>query len=221
MELRVETHCHTYVSDGSASPEALLRSAEKKKIDVIAVTDHGSFRGSVLAHKYARLIGSPVSVIFATEAYTSWGDILVYCTAPLPEPLPRDPFELRDLASAYNCLMTAPHPFHPFMPGVKGKLYEAPQVFDMVEVWNGRSMVMFNLLAFRAAKKLGKPGISGSDAHVPSAVGTAPSLVYASSASPEDVLEAMRKGKALPTLGIYSLPNLFRDAAWSIYRKIG
>ncbi|MCX8196616.1 MAG: PHP domain-containing protein [Acidilobaceae archaeon] len=220
MELRVETHCHTYVSDGSASPEALLKSAEKKRLDAIAVTDHRTFRGSVLTQKYAKLVDSRVSVILATEAYTSWGDVLVFCPSPLPEPLPRDPFELRDLAVQGNCVTAAPHPFHPFMPSVKGKLYEAPQLFDAVEVWNGRSMVMFNLLAMRAAKRLGKPGIAGSDAHVPSAVGTAPTIVYAPSARPEDVLEAMRKGKVLPTLGIYSLPNLFRDAAWSIYKKV-
>lgn len=220
MEILTETHCHSLVSDGLAGPDELVRTAEKKGLRALAVTDHTTFRGSALARRFARLYDSKVTVIYATEAYTSWGDILVYCESPLPEPLPRDPLELRDLARANNCVTAAPHPFHPYMPSVREKLMERPDVFDLVEVWNGRSLPIFNVRAIRAARTLGKPAISGSDAHVPAGLGVSPARIVTGGERLEDILEAMRKGSIIPTVGIYGLRALIQDAAWSLFRAI-
>ena len=219
MGLLFETHCHSYVSDGVGSPELLVRIAASKGIRVISVTDHDTFRGSVLAWRAARYLGLDVLVIYGAEVLTNWGDILVYCLEPLRDPLPYNALELRDLASSNNCLLVAPHPFQPLLPSVGRMLVREPRVFDAVEVWNGKSIPVTNIPAILYAKKLGKPAISGSDAHVPSAVGVSPTVLEHAE-KPEEVLEAMRKGLVKPKIGIPSLRTLLEDIAWSIYRRI-
>lgn len=51
-----ETHSHSYVSDGAGSPELLVRVAASKGIRVLAVTDHDTFRGSILAWRASKAL---------------------------------------------------------------------------------------------------------------------------------------------------------------------
>ena len=215
-----ETHCHSYVSDGAGSPEMLVRVAASRGIRVLAVTDHDTFRGSILAWRASKALGLGVSVIYGSEVLTEWGDVLVYCLEPLREPLPRRVEDLRDLADSSNCILVAPHPFHPFMPSVGFRMINGSRFFDAVEVWNGKSIPVFNIPAIVYAKRIGKPAISGSDAHVPSAVGETPTIVYSRTEKPEDVLEAVRRGLTKPTVRIASLKSIVEDIAWSIYRRV-
>jgi len=215
-----ETHCHSYVSDGVSSPELLVRIAFKRGVNVLSVTDHDTFKGSILAWRASRVLGLDVTVIFGVEVLTSWGDVLVYCCEPLGEPLPKVIEELWDLASNSNCILTAPHPFHPFMPSVGLKLVSGARFFNAIEVWNGKSIPVFNIPAIIYAKRLGKPSVSGSDAHVPSAIGDTPTIVYARSSKPEDILEALRRGYVRPTIKMFNMKAFIDDMAWSIYRRV-
>ncbi len=215
-----ETHCHSYVSDGVGSPELLVRIAASRGIRILSVTDHNTFRGSILAWRASRALGLGVTVVYGAEVLTNWGDVLVYCIEPLGEPLPTSLEELRDKAIEGNCVLVAPHPFHPFMPSVGLRLVNGASFFDAVEVWNGKSIPIFNVPALLYARRLGKPGVSGSDAHVPSAIGETPTIVYANPDKPEDVLEAIRKGRANPTIRLASLKSIIEDVAWSIFRRL-
>ena len=40
-----DLHCHTVFSDGSTDVKDLLRAAERKGLDGIAITDHDTFEG--------------------------------------------------------------------------------------------------------------------------------------------------------------------------------
>jgi predicted metal-dependent phosphoesterase TrpH len=215
-----ETHCHSYVSDGAASPELLVRVASSRGVRILSVTDHDTFRGSTLAWRASRALGLDVTVVYGAEVSTTWGDVLVYCLEPMREPLPVDVWELRDEAVKHNCVIAAPHPFHPFMPSVGFRLLRNGGLFDAIEVWNGKSIPVFNIPAIIYARRYGKPAFSGSDAHVPSAVGETPSIVYSKTEKPEDVLEALRRGLVKPTVKLMSLRALVEDIAWSVYRRI-
>lgn len=214
-----ETHCHSYVSDGVGSPELLVKLAVRRGIKVLSLTDHDTFRGSVLASRVSQALGVDIIIVYGAEVLTSWGDILVYCSEPLREPLPRDPMVLRDLANDNNCVLIAPHPFQPLMPSVGLRIREQG-FFDGVEVWNAKSPSMFNIPAIIYARRLGKPGLSGSDAHVPSALGLAPTKLNSDVVNVDDVLEAIRRGHVKPTISLPKLRSILEDIAWSLYRRV-
>ncbi len=219
LVLVFEPHCHSYVSDGVSSPEGLVRRARLRGVDVLAVTDHDTFRGSLLASRVSQLYD--VIVVFGAEVSTVWGDVLVFCPEPLGEPLPRDVFVLRDEASRNNCVLVAAHPFHvPIMPSVGVMLLRFPSVFDAVEVWNAKGLPVFNIPAIMAARRFGKPGVSGSDCHVPSALGVAPTLVEPVGGGVDGVVEAIVKGRVVPTVGFMGFRAVLEDLAWSIYRRV-
>ena len=51
----VDLHTHSNISDGSHSPEMLVRAAVEKGIHTLALTDHDSMDGLSLAEKTAAM----------------------------------------------------------------------------------------------------------------------------------------------------------------------
>lgn len=95
-----------------------------------------------------------------------------------------------------------------------------PGLFDAVEVWNPRSVPVFNIPAMIHARRLGSPATSGSDAHVIEELGTAPILMEWAPSSVDDVLDAIRRGRVRPT---YRLPGpraYIAAASWAIRRRL-
>lgn len=45
MKERIDLHCHTCYSDGSYTPEEVVRMAKKRNLRAIAITDHDTIRG--------------------------------------------------------------------------------------------------------------------------------------------------------------------------------
>ncbi len=215
---RAEIHLHTTASDGSMTPEEAVRLARRLGLAALAVTDHDTFRGSSLASRASRILGGP-PVVHGNEVRTDHGDILVYC----PEPHPATPKVLDDLvdwARERSCITVAAHPYHPGRMSIGRALSRYIDRLDAVEVWNSRGIPLLNLPAIRAAEKYGKPGTSGSDAHVPQEVATAPVILPEPPRGPEDVIEWIRKGKVRPTLGLPRLRAIPWIIAWSMARRL-
>jgi len=72
----LETHSHTYHSDGAMSPEQMVEWAIAYGFTAIAVTDHNNIKGGLEAKKYAEKKGyneSTILVIPGVEyTYVSW-----------------------------------------------------------------------------------------------------------------------------------------------------
>ncbi len=218
--LKAETHCHTTSSDGRHPPDQVVLEANKKGLDFLAVTDHNTFRGAVLAQRVVKLRGleKPI-VIPGNEVRTTKGDVLVLCEKPLSK-IKKDPWDLRDLADENNCVMIAAHPYAVIEPAVRDFIKEAPDLFDAIEVWNATNLPFLNSKAARVAKELGKPGTAGSDAHVKEEIGSAYTLVYTDENSVESFLEAVRKGNIRPVKGLPSLTAVLAHLAWGVKRRI-
>ncbi|MEB3772064.1 MAG: PHP domain-containing protein [Desulfurococcales archaeon] len=197
-----------------------MLEANKKGLDFLAVTDHNTFRGAVLAQRAVKLRGleKPV-VIPGNEVRTTKGDVLVLCEKPLSK-IKKDPWDLRDLADENNCVMIAAHPYSIIEPAVGDFIREAPELFDAIEVWNATNLPFLNSKAARVAKELGKPGTAGSDAHVKEEIGSAYTLVYTDEGSVESFLEAVRKGDIRPVKGLPSLTAVLAHLAWGVKRRI-
>ena len=64
---KADLHMHTTWSDGYEPPELVVASARERGMDVIAVTDHNGFSGSVAARERAEEMGAELTVILGEE----------------------------------------------------------------------------------------------------------------------------------------------------------
>lgn len=69
MEL-IDLHVHSTFSDGTSTPEQLIKLAEEKNLYVIALTDHDTVEG--IPHVLKAAAHSRVKVIPGTELSTAW-----------------------------------------------------------------------------------------------------------------------------------------------------
>jgi hypothetical protein len=71
--LNADLHCHSTVSDGTLSPEALASRAHARGVELWSLTDHDALAGQARAREaaldlgLAYLTGTEVSVSFAGE----------------------------------------------------------------------------------------------------------------------------------------------------------
>ena len=66
----VDLHTHSNISDGTFSPELLVQAALEKGIHTLALTDHDSMDGLVLAEKVAK--NQPIQIISGVEISSQW-----------------------------------------------------------------------------------------------------------------------------------------------------
>ncbi len=66
----VDLHTHSNISDGTYTPELLVQAALEKGIHTLALTDHDSMDGLVLAEKVAK--NQPIHIISGVEISSQW-----------------------------------------------------------------------------------------------------------------------------------------------------
>jgi PHP family Zn ribbon phosphoesterase len=64
---KADLHIHSTYSDGCEAPELVVASARECGMDIIAVTDHNSFEGSLDARKKAKEFGLDMTVLTGIE----------------------------------------------------------------------------------------------------------------------------------------------------------
>ncbi|MEM0246556.1 MAG: PHP domain-containing protein [Desulfurococcaceae archaeon] len=213
--IRADLHTHSTFSDGKASPLEIVYVAGDRALGAVSITDHDTFRGSIVAKKLAITYG--ILVIPGAEMRTDRGDILVYCDREVD--LPKRISLLIEKAHEENCLVVPAHPFDFIRLGIGDLVYEY-QVWDAIEVWNASSTKGANYQALEAAKMLNKPGIANSDAHIPEEVGSAYTLIEVDDLTVDSVLEAIRRNRVKPFLGRVPLKARFNRLVWSIERSL-
>src|SRR5262249_49038594 len=103
-------HVHTRCSfDSLTDPESLARHAAELGIDVLAVTDHGTWPGAGGPRGAAARPGLPPAVILASEGATEQGDVIgLFLRRALQE---SDAPALCDAIHADGGLVLLPHPY--------------------------------------------------------------------------------------------------------------
>ncbi|WP_024851114.1 PHP domain-containing protein [Hydrogenovibrio kuenenii] len=69
-DFKADFHCHTHISDGTLSPEALIDLAAEQQITHLAITDHDTTLGYELAQPFAEKRG--INLISGTEISCQW-----------------------------------------------------------------------------------------------------------------------------------------------------
>lgn len=203
LAVALDLHNHTcYSLDGVMSPKELLLAARTNGIHCLAVTDHDSLDGALEAWALAGADSSLPRVIPGIEVSTAAGEIIgLYVTELLPRGLPLA--ETVASIKAQGGLVYLPHPFDLVRRGaVTGsQRAQAAELADIIEVANGRSLgPRASSKAARLARKLGKPGGAGSDAHRPSEVGST-YVVVSAYPTPDTLAALLERGMIVSRLG--------------------
>lgn len=193
MILRFESHIHTNFSDGTLY-KLMIRTAIKKRIDILAITDHNTRKGYDFCVKYAKECATrnngSIFILPSEEVGCKGGDVLAY---GISEEIKKDckvPETLDNIHDQGGLAVIA-HPFNLF-DSISAQAITKHK-FDGIEIPNYNSFDICKILARKFAK--GRPSlfqIGGSDAHQPWDLGIVLNLVDASLET-DSILKALKK----------------------------
>jgi len=153
-------------------PEILLKTAKKRGLNGIAITDHHTIEGALKVKKLNK--DKNFEVIIGDEISTPHGDVLAYY---LQKPIKSiDFFKVVEEVKKQNGLVIIPHPFRTSInSGHKFKLpfKEIKNKIDGIECFNARTLPGNNNKANKVANQLNIAKTGGSDAHFKFEIATA------------------------------------------------
>ena len=171
-----DLHAHSRASfDSLASPASLVRTAARRGLTHLAITDHDRIDGALEARDLAARIAPGLAVIVGEEVRTADGDLIcLFLEEAIPPGLPAE--EAIAQARAQGGLVGVPHPFDRFRGSLlrSARMERLAGAVDWIEAHNARIAVgNGNQLAAEFAHEHGLPGIAVSDAHSSFEVGVA------------------------------------------------
>jgi predicted metal-dependent phosphoesterase TrpH len=169
--MRIDLHCHTrYSGDSLITFDALLRWMDRRRLDMVAITDHNTIAGAL--DFYAR---APDRFLVGEEIKTINGELIaLFIGEEIPPGLSMQETIAR--IRAQGGLVGASHPLDRLRGNAMGRetLETIHEQLDFVEVFNARAVFPDdNRLAEELATCWGLPGSAGSDAHSLREVGRA------------------------------------------------
>lgn len=197
----VDLHVHTSASfDSIASPESVVRKAASLGLTHVAITDHDTIEGALIAREVVSREALDVTILVGQEVKTTEGDLIaVFLEEAIASGLP--PVEAIAAIRAQGGLVGIPHPFDQFRGSLlkgsdgddasdEGPAALVPLV-DWVEAHNARIMVgRGNEQAMAFAREHQLPGVAVSDAHTTLEIGVAYSALAGDPSTPAGLLAA-------------------------------
>lgn len=190
-------HTHTTASDGKLTLEEVIKLAKKNKLDFVIITDHNK-----LCEEFPETEG--LTLIYGAE-YTKhgghanlWGvrDVVDHFDAETYE----EWLEVKNEAQRRGAVVCMNHPWCMQCPW---RWEKDPGEVDVLEVWNAPqhydNIVCTDWWHEQLRKGYKLPVVGGSDYHsdcvVTNLLQMPVTYVYAKSDSPEDILDAIKKGR--------------------------
>jgi len=186
--IRAEFHCHTvYSHDSSNRIPQLLAAAHERGIMRLAITDHNTIRGALLAKEF-----DPQLVIVSEEILTQQGELLAYYVKEaIPKGLSARETIIR--LKDQGAFIAIPHVFDLRRHGWRMQdLLDILPFVDALEVFNARCLAgSINRRAYEFAEERNLPMIAGSDAHSLVELGLG-SVFLPEFNSPDELREALK-----------------------------
>jgi predicted metal-dependent phosphoesterase TrpH len=213
----LDMHVHTTrgASDSQLDPDDLARIARDIGLTGVTITEHDRVWDR---HSTARFQErhSPLFMYPAMEVSTDLGHILTYGLAEYVPGI-RRAAELRKAVDAVGGFMVAAHPFRHWFdpvtfrrrglepPEMDAEVLSRLPVFalvDALEVLNGANTERENRFALEVAKRLGKPGTAGSDAHSTSGIGIYTTVFERDLEGPRQLIDELHAGRFFAARGL-------------------
>ena len=177
-----DLHIHTRCSrDSLMDPARVVKVARMRGLAAIAVTDHNTIRGGLLAREANPDEG--FEVVVGAEIKTEYGDVLGLFLDREITARRFDDVVSEIRAQGGLAVLAHPHRRYPSPERLAGRV-------DLVEGFNSRSRRQANALSMTLGRASGKGTVGGSDAHVYAEIGRGVT-VYAG----EEIEEALRAGQ--------------------------
>lgn len=158
-----DLHIHTRCSrDSLMNPAMVVKIARRRGLDGIAITDHDTIHGGVLAREANQ--DKDFQVFVGAEIKTEYGDVLGLF---LDEEIVAQRFDdVVDEIHAQGGLAVLAHPYRQYLSPERlaGKV-------DLIEGFNSRSRRRTNAISMTLGRVSGKGTVGGSDAHVYTEIG--------------------------------------------------
>ena len=174
--MKWDLHCHTIYSkhwfwgfDALNKPREIVKAAIKRGLDGLAITDHNTVKGSLIAKNIAKRYKN-FSIITGSEIKTLCGDLIalgIKSDIPKKITLEETIEKIHDLGG----IAIAPHPFGIYL--FRRCLSEKAIKADAIEVFNASITNGANKKALDLAKRFRIPKTASSDAHWIKNVGNA------------------------------------------------
>ena len=189
----MDSHIHSeYSPDSSSRIDDILEVANKRNIDIIAISDHNTVDGT--SEVMAKTRNTDILAIPSIEVSSTLGHILGFgCEENIPRDL--SPQETIDRIHDLGGLAIIPHPYCFYRHGLLCKIDYKELKIDAIETKNARFIVGYcNGKAKNLSKKENIPELGASDAHYWKFVGDCYSLIDAEK-NIDSVLKSIKKGK--------------------------
>ena len=191
--LKMDSHIHSeYSPDSSSRIDDILEVANKRNIDIIAISDHNTVDGT--SEVMAKTRNTDILAIPSIEVSSTLGHILGFgCEENIPRDL--SPQETIDRIHDLGGLAIIPHPYCFYRHGLLCKIDYKELKIDAIETKNARFIVGYcNGKAKNLSKKENIPELGASDAHYWKFVGDCYSLIKAEK-DIDSILKAIKKNK--------------------------
>jgi hypothetical protein len=190
--LKMDSHIHSeYSPDSSSKIDDILKVANQRNIDIIAISDHNTVDGTSEVLKKTR--NTDILAIPSIEISSTHGHILGFgCKENVPRDLsPEDTIDrIHDLGG----LAIIPHPYCFYRHGLLHNYKEKLKI-DAIETKNARFIIGYcNGKAKKLSVKENIPALGASDAHYYKFVGDCYSMIDCKK-DIDSVMKAILKGK--------------------------
>lgn len=199
-----DLHIHTTASDGKLSAYEAGRLAKSRGLDFIALANHNNFSENFCLPHIDGLTFIPAVEWTNYKGHMNFFGVQNPFENSFIANTEEEMKRLISNARSKGAVISVNHPKCRFCPYLWGN----EEAFDMVEIWNG-PMRKTNMDGIKwwtdmlcAGRKL--PAVGGSDFHKPGSfakLGNPVTGVYAKSPAPEDILDAVKRGKSFISEG--------------------
>ncbi|MBL8609368.1 MAG: CehA/McbA family metallohydrolase, partial [Myxococcales bacterium] len=187
-------HAHTSYSDGTLSPISLVRQAERRGLDVVAVTEHNGVLAGRIARGFSEIVGGP-AVIVGEEVTTGSFHLVALGLERTVSPLQSLPEVVADV-HAQGGVAVAAHPvarYHRAFDAVRGDLDGVEVMHPVAFGSGGPGWRWSDMVAFYNETSPPPAAIGSSDYHLATVLGLCRTLVFVEGEpSSASVLAALR-----------------------------
>ena len=140
-------------------PKNVVDWAVRNSVKHLAITDHDTIKGSLLAKKYAVAKNIDINIILGAEYKTDCGDLIaLFIDEEIQE---KESLKFISKVHEKGGIVILPHPYHGHQ--LNNKIINK---VDIIEIFNSRLTASQNEKAKKLAEEFNKPTIAGNDAHV-------------------------------------------------------
>ena len=184
--MKYDLHVHSkYSMDGYLDPKAIIKIAKKRELSGVAITDHNTIKGGLIAKKFET---KNLQVIIGSEIETDRGEIIgLFLNQEIKSKIFKDVIQE---INEQNGLVIIPHPFDNIRRNGINPVKDDIPLIDFVEVYNSRCQFeKYNIKAREFANQNKLKISAGSDAHFANEIGKAGLFSDQKIESPEDLLK--------------------------------